>query len=292
MAGDRQLRRKRCRGNLRPAPFCITPETVGKVLALAQQERPRAVQVPVLPVKLVDRPRRSEDPRLARANDIPESTPAHMQTVDEARDRNTAPAAAVTSEGAGGGPERLLANAGEALAGSDCTRDRPSYSAQQIRLPMHPLPHLAGEPLPQPGPSERHPIEVRLHRGERPPEPVIRAAAKQFAKVNDAIADGGKRILAIAEQAGIAIRRAPKIDWARLAAAHAAAGKAISARIDEQVAKSIPLQPAPSREECPRCGIPGFKGCAHFLPCEPVVIDPKVLKHADGKEPQSRKGSF
>lgn len=30
---------------------------------------PRMVYVPLLPIKLVDRPRRSEDPRLARAND-------------------------------------------------------------------------------------------------------------------------------------------------------------------------------------------------------------------------------
>lgn len=34
--------------------------------------------------------------------------------------------------------------------------------------------------------------------------------------------------------------------------------------------KAVPAQltPAPSREECPRCGIPGWKGCDHFLPCE------------------------
>lgn len=176
MPGDRQLRRKRCRGNLRPASFHLTPDVVEAVLSLADRARPRVLHVPMLPVKLVDRPRRSEDPRLARANDIDESTPARVNAVDEARDREPAPAAEVTSEGAGGGrPD--LANAGEAQAGPVFTRDRPSNSEQQIRLPMHPLPHLAGEPLPQSEPSERPSVEVQFHKGERPPIDIIRAAA-------------------------------------------------------------------------------------------------------------------
>lgn len=31
------------------------------------------------------------------------------------------------------------------------------------------------------------------------------------------------------------------------------------------------LQPALSREECPRCGVPGFRGCEHQLPFEDVA---------------------
>ena len=35
--------------------------------------------------------------------------------------------------------------------------------------------------------------------------------------------------------------------------------------------------PAPSADPCPRCGIPGFKGCDHFAPFErPVVERPTV----------------
>lgn len=41
------------------------------------------------------------------------------------------------------------------------------------------------------------------------------------------------------------------------------AAKASSAR-----PAARPIEPAPSREECPRCGVPGWKGCAHFLPCQ------------------------
>jgi hypothetical protein len=36
------------------------------------------------------------------------------------------------------------------------------------------------------------------------------------------------------------------------------------------------LEPATSREECRRCGIPGWKGCDHQLPF--VALDPQTLK--------------
>ncbi len=52
--------------NLRPAPFALTPRTVA---ALIGDDTSGTGTVSVLPVRLVDRPRRSEDPRLARAND-------------------------------------------------------------------------------------------------------------------------------------------------------------------------------------------------------------------------------
>ena len=51
--------------NLRPAPFALTPATVAALIG----DAPGTGTVPVLQVRLVDRPRRSEDPRLARAND-------------------------------------------------------------------------------------------------------------------------------------------------------------------------------------------------------------------------------
>lgn len=45
-----------------------------------------------------------------------------------------------------------------------------------------------------------------------------------------------------------------------------------------------PTTPAPGRDPCEHCGVPGFKGCAHYLPCEPV--DPASIKpdrHKDGR---------
>lgn len=54
----------------------------------------------------------------------------------------------------------------------------------------------------------------------------------------------------------IELRRAAAPDYARFAMAMRAKAKpaAPAARV---------LEPAASREECGRCGIPGFKGCAH-----------------------------
>lgn len=68
--------------------------------------------------------------------------------------------------------------------------------------------------------------------------------------------------------AGEAIRldKPVPIDWARVAAAH----RNHVARPEQ---KRKPIGPAPSREECPRCGVPGWKGCDHFLPCEDSVRD-------------------
>ena len=65
----RDLRRKRCRGNVRPAPFSITPGIVAQVLALAPVRaaepalrRPEVVHIPVVRMKLVDQPRPADHP--------------------------------------------------------------------------------------------------------------------------------------------------------------------------------------------------------------------------------------
>lgn len=53
--------------NLRPAPFALNESSVSGLLGGSQKAG--IVMVPVLPLRLVDRRRRSEDPRLAQAND-------------------------------------------------------------------------------------------------------------------------------------------------------------------------------------------------------------------------------
>lgn len=55
-------------------------------------------------------------------------------------------------------------------------------------------------------------------------------------------------------------RRKP--DGARLAAAIAARGAP-----QPPMARPAPTEVAESREECRFCGIPGWRGCDHFLPC-------------------------
>jgi hypothetical protein len=57
--------------NVKPAPFALTPATVAALVSdrAGPNADRRVAHVPVVSIRLVDRPRRSEDPRLARAND-------------------------------------------------------------------------------------------------------------------------------------------------------------------------------------------------------------------------------
>jgi hypothetical protein len=121
--------------NLRPAPFSITPEIVRGALGLAARSSRRLVAVPVEPIKLVDRPRRSEDPRLAKANDeqiIDFDPPADPET-QAPQERGSA----------WDGPN------GEDRGDGAIADDSPPQPEEiQLRLPVHPIPHCAGEPEP------------------------------------------------------------------------------------------------------------------------------------------------
>ena len=57
--------------NLRPAPFCLNERTVKALLEGSETHESLmgVAVVPVLRLQLVNMPRRSEDPRLARGND-------------------------------------------------------------------------------------------------------------------------------------------------------------------------------------------------------------------------------
>jgi len=70
--GAAGLEARRSGMNLRPAPFALTPATVAALIGDAPgHDLPgNPHRDPVLPVRLVDRQRRSEDPRLARADDV------------------------------------------------------------------------------------------------------------------------------------------------------------------------------------------------------------------------------
>lgn len=59
--------------NLRGAPLFLRPSVVRGLVEASNLIRKGVVQVPIAPIALVDRPRASEDPRLAKANDDIES---------------------------------------------------------------------------------------------------------------------------------------------------------------------------------------------------------------------------
>lgn len=67
----------------------------------------------------------------------------------------------------------------------------------------------------------------------------------------------------------------------RLAAAYRARGN------DLAPPRPVPTRRAPSRDPCPYCEVPGFKGCAHFLPCEPVAIG----RPSSGVDPGKRRAA-
>lgn len=173
-------------GNLRGAPLFLRPSVVRGLVEGVDAIRKGLVQVPVAPIKLVDVPRRSEDPRLAKAND---------DTIQVS------------------GPSGWAA---------------PTAASEPEDWPDAPMPEHADPDLDRPEPAEF---------------------------------DAADLIPSSTIGNGIALKRAPKIDLDRLVRAH----RAKAAHPPKK--NHRPLTPAPSREECPRCGIPGSKGCAHFLPC-------------------------
>lgn len=63
--------------NIKPAPVFMSPTTIAAVVGDRHGPAPQLAEVPLMPTKLVDRPRRSEDPYFARANDNHEALPRH-----------------------------------------------------------------------------------------------------------------------------------------------------------------------------------------------------------------------
>lgn len=80
-----------------------------------------------------------------------------------------------------------------------------------------------------------------------------------------AIVDEFRSRLAAVQSRRAASQPAP-VNWGRVADARSAGRP--SAR---PASPKAPTNPAPSREECQRCGIPGFRGCAHWLPYDAVT---------------------
>ena len=115
---------------------------------------------------------------------------------------------------------------------------------------------------------------------DRPELPVEGAAAKvRTMPTRERIG----LIRAAVEGAAVRLPQPVEIDWARVAAAHRA--KASAPRV--KPVRDLPV--APNREACPRCGIAGWKGCAHQLPCE-AGAPPVIEARPDARKAGFRKG--
>lgn len=98
------------------------------------------------------------------------------------------------------------------------------------------------------------------------PTPLSAPSAAPEPTRHDEVMDEFKAALErVQDRKGGTAKQRPKIDYARLSDAmqtrrvHAA----------KPVPKPRPTVAAQTRESCPDCGIPGFRGCDHFLPFEP-----------------------
>jgi len=173
---------------------------------------------------------------------------------------------------------------------------RPSAAPKQIRLPMHPLPQVADQPLPAPaapaptGPgfyseaaTKRRLQDAGRHRARAEQSEVkakrIARRAERVAEVDAAAAEFAAALERVrarrAEGVEVIVRKpAPPVNaGARLAEAI----RLRDARKAQATAPAKrPIERAPSREECPRCGVPGWKGCQHQLPFIDM-IDPASL---------------
>lgn len=75
----------------------------------------------------------------------------------------------------------------------------------------------------------------------------------------------------------------PRTNFALIAA------KLAARPVGVQAAKLKPTEHAPNRESCTRCGIPGSKGCDHWLPCEAGPVVPKFAA-SEAAEPAAHSG--
>lgn len=119
-----------------------------------------------------------------------------------------------------------------------------------------------------------------------PPPALLPAPDYNPVVVNDTPEDDDELAGAVAiaaERRAAVVKPAPKIDWNRVADAHAR--KAAEAKpapgAGRNSGRALPV--ALDREECKRCGIPGWRGCDHQLPCEPPSV-PAYRQEGRGPE--------
>lgn len=172
------------------------------------------------------------------------------------------------------------AKAGDEVAGTEhaspCPATEPvsrPAAGRSAAATSEPMDVTAGETAPHPDPKPQ-PVDPLPAAAVAPALPVARCDAAGSNRVARAAAvalseeDAAEEFAAALDRvrsrrAGEAseIRKpAPHIDYARVAAA--ARARSIAAR---PVPKA-PTRPALSADPCEKCGVPGFRGCAHQLP--------------------------
>lgn len=137
-------------GNLKGAPLFLRPSVVRALVSDVNLIARAITPVPVAPVKLVDRPRASEDPRLATAND--DIASFERDPVEQSGQESMLE----------GGEASVGLDVLEASPPTDCANDWPDVPGME---------------------ADEDPVIVAIHADEKPPLPVIEAAAKKLRTV-------------------------------------------------------------------------------------------------------------
>ena len=185
--------RKRCSGNLRGAPLFLRPSVVRGLIEGVTAATKGTTAVPVAPIRLVNVPRRSEDPRLAKAND------------DSAMPLSPAAASEMHEPGRVVPPVKPSAPS---------LRPATANKAEPEGWPDAPLPEHADPDLDRPAP-EPVPLEVQsvdIARQPRRSDGIIRTHARRAERALEAPVD---RVIDVPE--------APRLDLIRAAAQRLAA---------------------------------------------------------------------
>lgn len=118
------------------------------------------------------------------------------------------------------------------------------------------------EPAPRPM-RMPPPIKVRRERSTAPRVVVTTEDAEAVEEFTAALAKVQERRSTVAPAA-------KRVDYARMAA------NLLARRPAPKPVKAAPTEPAPNRESCVWCGVPGWKGCDHWLPCDAAPVIPKT----------------
>lgn len=278
--------------NLRPAPLFLRPSLVRALIGDVRLIASAVTSVPVLG-QLADQvlaaPKNDEITRFdvahEPASNDTRSAPTLLSTADRAGSR-AAQAPAGTNDRVGGGVMDEVVNACAQLTVSDEPEPAqlvlPPAATGVSRLPDRSSAATARPPafasgFYSEGETRRrlqHAGTVRTHAERKLAAERKIARSAEAASAADSAFDEFSAALARAKarrEGAVVEVKAPakpdgQIDPKRVAAAFAA--RQAPSTGSGRTTSKLPLKPALTREECLRCGIPGWKGCAHFLPCE------------------------
>ena len=245
--------RNRCGGNLRRAPLFLRPSVVRGLIDDVAAAAKGTKAVPVAPIRLVNMPRRSEDPRLAKANDDFAQSPTEMPSPPAAAGETHEPGRVVP-------PVKPSAPAPESATVNQ---------AEPEGWPDAPLPEHADPDLDRPE-SAPVPLEVQstdIARQPRRADGILRNDARRAERALEAPIDRIARML----DRVIEVSEAPRLDLIR-AAAERLAAKTSNAAARPSIGMRRVAKPAPLPVLLPELRRRRIEAAIKFLGARGVLV--------------------